>query len=505
MKKFLTLIAMLSFTCIFRFSIGAYEESVEILHEPRYLSATKPGEAISDSVDVDALTEYLREEFKNCVNEIDISGFCVPKTEEAGIALRDIIYDSIPEAFHLEGNFSLGYYGSIYSTIYMDYIYSPDVYNQMLEQFEKGAESLVSDLKGNNAISDVEKALLLHDRLAIACEYDEKSRITGNIPDISYTSYGALVEGVAVCQGYAEAYMYLLEAVGIDSYVCSSIALNHAWNIVEIDGELYHVDVTWDDPVWDVSGRVYHKYFLCSTDNFIQSHTAYDYDSSPDDTTYDNYFWTNSKTSFVLLDNGIYYIDNVSQSLKTYGGSVLVDISDSWRSGLTSAWVGNFSRLCSDGESLYYTKSDSVYIYDIENAESTKIYEMDHSFGDYFFIYGISYDGAGLYIEFNNRPGFDSTTKSNYTLYHELPKKESSPIVYGDVNGDEVVDGKDLVRLKKYLASYDFDTCTSPIEISNFADANGDGFVDGKDLVRLKKYMAAYDFDTGKSDVSLGP
>ncbi len=78
-------------------------------------------------------------------------------------------------------------------------------------------------------------------------------------------------------------------------------------------------------------------------------------------------------------------------------------------------------------------------------------------------------------------------------------------IVYGDATGDGIVDGKDLVRLKKYIAAYDFDTGESSVEIDPGADATGDGIVDGKDLVRLKKYIAAYDFDTGTSSVVLGP
>ncbi len=76
---------------------------------------------------------------------------------------------------------------------------------------------------------------------------------------------------------------------------------------------------------------------------------------------------------------------------------------------------------------------------------------------------------------------------------------------YGDATGDGMIDGKDLVRIKKYIAGYDFDTNTSDVEIEAGADATGDGLIDGKDLVRLKKYIAAFDFDTGTSDVVLGP
>lgn len=76
--------------------------------------------------------------------------------------------------------------------------------------------------------------------------------------------------------------------------------------------------------------------------------------------------------------------------------------------------------------------------------------------------------------------------------------------IYGDVNGDGVIDGLDVVRLKKYLANYDYNTETSTVEICSGADANGDGTVDGLDVVRLKKYLANYDYDTATSTIVLG-
>ena len=77
--------------------------------------------------------------------------------------------------------------------------------------------------------------------------------------------------------------------------------------------------------------------------------------------------------------------------------------------------------------------------------------------------------------------------------------------IYGDANGDGVIDGRDVTRLTKYLANYDYDTETSSIEIGKGADANGDGTIDGRDVTRLKKYLANYDYDTESSTVVLGP
>ena len=66
------------------------------------------------------------------------------------------------------------------------------------------------------------------------------------MPRSSYNAYGVLVLRDAVCMGYALAYDYLLEQVGIKTLYCSSDALNHAWNIVRLGREYYNLDSTWD-------------------------------------------------------------------------------------------------------------------------------------------------------------------------------------------------------------------------------------------------------------------
>ena len=78
-------------------------------------------------------------------------------------------------------------------------------------------------------------------------------------------------------------------------------------------------------------------------------------------------------------------------------------------------------------------------------------------------------------------------------------------IVYGDANGDEKVNIKDVVLLNQYLANYDYDTGTSTVTVGPGADANGDNKVSVKDVVLLNQYLANYDYDTGTSTVALGP
>jgi len=77
--------------------------------------------------------------------------------------------------------------------------------------------------------------------------------------------------------------------------------------------------------------------------------------------------------------------------------------------------------------------------------------------------------------------------------------------VYGDANGDNKIDIKDVVLLRKYITNFDYDTNTSSVNVELGADANGDGKIDIKDVVILRKYITNYDYDTESSTVILGP
>ena len=77
--------------------------------------------------------------------------------------------------------------------------------------------------------------------------------------------------------------------------------------------------------------------------------------------------------------------------------------------------------------------------------------------------------------------------------------------VWGDATGDGKINGLDVIRLKNYLANYNYETGTSTYELSAGADATGDGKINGLDVIRIKNYLANYNYETGTSSVILGP
>ena len=121
-------------------------------------------------------------------------------------------------------------------------------------------------------MTDYDKELALHDYLVAHCSYsDNTDQPTES--DI-YRAYGAVVNGDAVCNGYAEALKLLFDCVDIESKVVVGTAdgVDHAWNLVKIGSGWYHLDATWDDPMPDQGDRVVHPYFNISDEVITVNH-----------------------------------------------------------------------------------------------------------------------------------------------------------------------------------------------------------------------------------------
>ena len=113
-------------------------------------------------------------------------------------------------------------------------------------------------------MEDVDKVKAVHDYIVLNTAYDYDNLKKGTIPSESFTIEGVLYKGIAVCQGYAFAFQMFMDLLGIDSKIVVGTAdgVSHAWNMVSLKGDWYHVDVTWDDPVPDREGVVQYNYFL---------------------------------------------------------------------------------------------------------------------------------------------------------------------------------------------------------------------------------------------------
>lgn len=117
-------------------------------------------------------------------------------------------------------------------------------------------------------MTDYQKEKAIHDYLVMNCEYDIDGFNSNKIRAESFNAYGALCLGIAVCEGYAEAAQLLLTRSGVESMIITgeSRGYAHAWNLVRLDGQYYHLDITWDDTLQN-SGNNGIRYYYFNLDD----------------------------------------------------------------------------------------------------------------------------------------------------------------------------------------------------------------------------------------------
>lgn len=127
-------------------------------------------------------------------------------------------------------------------------------------------------------LSDVDKVMAVHDYLIDHIEYSN--------PHIRSFAYGALIEGKAVCQGYAQSLAMILNNLNVECHTIVAMTKGsnpvlHEWVRVKLDGEWNYIDLTWDDTPWAEDKN--YKYFLINTDMISRDHeTGYSLAGGPE-------------------------------------------------------------------------------------------------------------------------------------------------------------------------------------------------------------------------------
>lgn len=154
-----------------------------------------------------------------------------------------------------------------------------------IDNYEKEIEAKAKEIiKMVPSGSDYEKALWVHDYIVDNTTYNnDVSWFVGEEKNFSASIYSLLLKNESNCNGYSKAYKYLLDMLNIPCTVVAGVCNDgvlHAWNIIEIDGEYYQVDATWDDPVGGKQA-VHHNYFCITDEEMYKSRTLDSVTSTP--------------------------------------------------------------------------------------------------------------------------------------------------------------------------------------------------------------------------------
>jgi len=144
----------------------------------------------------------------------------------------------------------------------------------------------VVEATGAKNLARVEAVRALHDYLVLQLKYDTSFR------QISHSPEGVIQNKMAVCDGYARTMRLLLLTAGIECEIVTGTSKgeSHAWNLVKMEDGWYHVDVTWDDPIPDVEGKVSYLYFL-KNDSYMAKDHVWEHRISCTKDTYQLYMY----------------------------------------------------------------------------------------------------------------------------------------------------------------------------------------------------------------------
>lgn len=185
--------------------------------------------------------------------------------------------------------------------------------NVVYKKASEDLQSYINNLKEKKAIKTIvqkaaqfqlqeQQVFYVADYLSKTVSYDYDTYRERKVTYESYQAYGALVNHLAVCQGYASAFQEIMDKLNITNQYVVSDRMNHAWNAVEIGGEWFHVDTTWNDP-----NQV--NYILLNDKEISKDHYGWDKSdfksSSPRFSTLRNHsYFTDSMYLYYLNDDG---------------------------------------------------------------------------------------------------------------------------------------------------------------------------------------------------------
>lgn len=413
--------------------------------------------SLASTYDATALEKLIVEGIKAWQTSIDVSELGLTRDDINNGAVRSII-NSHPEFISLSGGYTYWTSGSSITKIAFTYLTNAKEEQQELDAALQEVKSKID----TSGMSDEEIVLAYHEYLTSTVSYAYEDYFNGTIAaNHGYDMYGALVKHSCVCQGYAETMFYLLREAGLSCAIASSENINHAWNIVKIRGNWYHIDATWDDPVWDMPGRSYHDYFLVSFDtmnkNTLINHTKDRTDmvvsaqwgdtyTTAVDTTYESGKFWNGIEKAIFYKDGYWYSISEGSSKTSFNinkyqystniNKVLYSGTAKWTTPSGGYYPGVYSSIYLRGDNLYFTTPDSLNKIDIT---STNVIPTEL---------------------INIRTQYNSSTGNNLYAFGEQYGK----LVYFITDSPNIKKTKDSSNSSKYnkeYAEYTFEMCIS--------------------------------------------
>jgi len=180
-------------------------------------------------------------------------------------------------------------------------------------------------------MSEYEKEMVLHDYIVNHARYDYQNYQNGTLPGESFEEYGCLVLEVAVCEGYSEAMKLMCDLSAIECIIVSGKSgsgsdwIDHAWNIVRIDSDYYHIDVTNDDPISKDGTDVHAYYYFNLPDSEMSLSNTWDRSAYPACTSTESNYYTKNN---LVVANREAFDQTVQKALEQHKTEIVLKVTD---------------------------------------------------------------------------------------------------------------------------------------------------------------------------------
>lgn len=402
------------------------QEATQIVHEDGSGLLSEGGlleasDAVADSSYDHSHDTAIVAAMEKLQDTIDVTGYGLTRTN-----VGDVIHGILnmnPQLFYVSGGFR--YYldnQSNVTKLIITYNYTKAQITSMKAEIDAEVAKMEAAID-TTGLSDVEIALAYHDYLVTDVTYDYENYLSNSLSSDDYNIYGTLVKKKAVCQGYALTFMYLMKRQNVVCGYVSSNAANHAWNVVYLNNQWYHMDATWDDPVWDNLGRVKHTYFMISdatllsldsdrTDYVTSVPYGYTYTKATD-SRYESGFWSGVQTYMYPCNGDWYYLDGsyvaAEKSAKyqlskyNYASRTTTCLYGPeyarWWITDNRVWASYCGRMAARNGVIYFSTPTTIEQYSISTGARKTIYTLPSDTAKGTHIFGLGFiDGDLCYV-----------------------------------------------------------------------------------------------------------
>lgn len=183
--------------------------------------------------------------------------------------------------------------------------------NKKLTEIKNVIDPIIKDAKN---MDKFDAELYIHDKICEMCTYYKYSNIEA-VPEECHTIYGCLVNKQAVCDGLSKSLQIMLDKVEIDNILVTGNLQNqaHAWIMVKLGDNWYHVDITSNKSVRNESGKeeIIHSYFNITSERIKKTNSIDIEEQLPEASATEYNYYLKTDKYISLTDNFSYKLKNI--------------------------------------------------------------------------------------------------------------------------------------------------------------------------------------------------